>query len=392
MAFFANRAINRLAIHTALVSLAWSLAGIFFAVYLLRAGLPPAMIFLASAAILALRFALRPLVVIVALKIGMRRAFIFGTLLSALQFPAIARVDGVGAALLLFVIISALARVFYRTCYHAYFSSLGDVDHRAKQIGARQALGELAGVLGPAAGGILLSSAGPWFAFGAAFVIQLAAVFPLFGVAEPKIAQPAPPGAIAASKEGIRLFFMDGWIQSGAATAWSIVMFQALDARFDNFGGVLSLAALAGAVGGMALGRFMDMGHARRSVWLNAAILAIGLVLKSICGGSAGAVIAVAVGTTLFSGLYVPYWMTAVYNAGKRAPCTFRFYFASEGGWDLGGVCAGLVAAALCAAALPLEAVILLALPMVAVQAWLLDASYAGHDRASGVKSAGAAP
>jgi hypothetical protein len=79
--------------------------------------------------------------------------------------------------------------------------------------------------------------------------------------------------------------------------------------------------------------------------------------------------------------------MVAVYNAGKIAPCTFRFQFASEGGWDAGGVLASLVAAAVCAANLPIEAIILLALPMVAAQALLVDVSYIAHDHAGGVRS-----
>lgn len=49
MTFFANRDINRLAAHLTLVSVAWSLAGIFFMVFLLRAGLPPTQIFLLTA-------------------------------------------------------------------------------------------------------------------------------------------------------------------------------------------------------------------------------------------------------------------------------------------------------------------------------------------------------
>jgi DHA1 family inner membrane transport protein len=386
--FFANRDINRLAVHAALVSLAWSMAGIFFMVYLLRAGLPPAQVFLAIAAILAFRFALRPLVLTAASAIGMRSTLIVGTFLSAFQFPAIAFVHGVGLALVLFCAVSSISQVFYWTCYHAYFGSLGDIDHRGKQLGARQLLGAMAGVIGPAAGGIMLTSVGPWSAFGAAFVIQIAAIFPLLHVEEPKIVQPSPRGAFAAAKIGIQLFFTDGWIESGSGTAWGIVMFRALDARFDNYGGVLAAAALVGSLGGMVLGRFIDMGHARRSVWLYAVILTAGLILKSIGSGHPFAVVGIAIATTLFSGLYIPYWMTAVYNAGKIAPCTFRFHFACEGGWDAGGVCVSLVAAAACAAAFPLEAVILLALPMVAMQAWLLNASYAGHDRANAAKSA----
>ena len=101
----------------------------------------------------------------------------------------------------------------------------------------------------------------------------------------------------------------------------------------------------------MVLGRSMDMGHARRSVWLNAGLLTVTFVLKSMVGGHPVAVIAVAIGTTVLSGLYMPYWMTAIYNAGQIAPCTFRFHFAAEGGWDAGGVAAGLVSAAIYAAA-----------------------------------------
>ena len=387
MRFFANRDINRLAVHLALVSLAWGLAGTFFTVFLLRAGLPPLQIFLLTAAILALRFALRPLVVFVASTIGLRRTLIFGTILSALQFPVIALVHGAGLAMILFAIISSLSGVFYWTCYHVFFASLGDVEHRGKQIGARQAISAVASVIGPAAGGILLTNFGAWTAFGTAFAIQIAAIYPLLHVEEPKITQPSPRGAFAAAKVGILLFFTDGWIQSGSTTAWSIIMFKAVAERFDNFGGVLAVAALGGALGGMILGRYIDMGHARRTVLFNAVILALGLILKSFCAGNLVAVIGITIGTTLFSGLYFPYWMTAVYNASKIAPCTFRFQFASEGGWDAGGIFASLVAAVVCTANLPIEAVIVLALPGVALQALLVDASYRQHNHADDIRS-----
>jgi DHA1 family inner membrane transport protein len=380
-----NRDVNRLAVHTALVSLAWSMAGIFIAVFLLRAGLPPAQIFLAAAGICALRFALRPLVLLVAATIGLRATLILGTLLSALQFPMLAYVRGVGIALVLFCAISAVSQVFYWTCYHAIFSSLGNVASRGKQLAFRQVLSAVAGMVGPAAGGVMLTNFSPWVAFGAAFVVQIGAIIPLLHIEEPRIVQPSPRGAFAAARVGIRLFFADGWIQTGSAIAWSVVMFTTLSGRYDNFGGVLAAASLTGAAGGMVLGRLIDRGHARRWVPLYSLILAAGLICKSISGDHPVAVVAVAIATTLFNGLYVPYWMTEVYNAAKTAPCTFRFHFASEGGWDAGGFLAGVVAAAVCGAALPLETVILLGIPMIAVQAILLDASYAARGRAGDV-------
>ena len=51
-------------------------------------------------------------------------------------------------------------------------------------------------------------------------------------------------------------------------------MFQALGGRYDSFGGTLSLAALAGAIGGLVLGRLIDNGRGRAALWINAAVLA----------------------------------------------------------------------------------------------------------------------
>ena len=93
--------------------------------------------------------------------------------------------------------------------------------------------------------------------------------------------------------------------------------------------------------------------------------------------------VAVAVGTTMLSGLYLPSWMTPVYNEAKISPCVLRFQFAAEGGWDVGGALAGGIAAAICFFGLPVKAAILPALPMVLVQALLLDRSYATRYRAA---------
>jgi len=379
MKFFVNRDINFLAVHTVLMSFAEGLGTVFFTPFLLRAGLSPAQIFLAGAAILVLRFSLRPLVLIVASAVGLRRALILGTVLSAIQFPTIALVHGVGVTLALFCAIASISQVFYWTCFHTFFSSLGDIERRGSQIAIRQAFVALTGIIAPAAGGLMLIRFGPWSAFSVACVVQLAAILPLLPIHQPQIVTPSPRDAFAAARTGIRLFFADGWIRSGSATAWTIIMFQSLSARYDNFGGTLAVATLAGALGGMVVGRVIDLGHARRSVSVSAVILAVGLILKSMCDGHPIAVVAVAIVTTAFSGFYLPYWMTAVYNESKIAPCTFRFHFASEGGSDVGGFLASVLAAAVCAVQLPIGAVVLLALPMIAVQAVLLDASYAAH-------------
>ncbi len=380
MALFNNRDLNRLAVHSTLHQLAWTISSAFSAVFLLRQGLPPSAIFLCLGAIIVLRFTVRPAVLFSVRAIGLRCTLIVGTLLYSTQSPLLALVHGLGVSLSVYCVAAALAQAFYWTCYHAMFATIGEAASRGSQVGWRELLIGIAGIVGPAMGGVMLTVAGPWAAFGVASVIELAAIIPLLDVIEPPIKLTAPKGAFSFYKRGVLLLGSDGWVYNSSACAWSLILFQGLDARYDVFGGTLAAAALAGAISGLVLGRFIDMGHARRATWVNAAILAGTLIAKAVCGSDPIAVVAVAVGTTALGGLYVPSLMTAIYNEAKASPCPLRFHFAAEIGWDVGGSFACLVAAALCAYGLSLQAVIMLALPMVAVQAFLLDASYAERE------------
>jgi len=377
MTLFTNRDLNRLAVHSTLHQLAWAISSAFSAVFLLRQGLSPAAIFLCLAAIIAARFAVRPAALATVRAIGLRSTLIIGTFLYGVQSPLLALVHGPGAALLIFCAVAALAQAFYWTSYHAMFATIGDAASRGSQVGWREVLVGVAGIVGPAISGIMLTVAGPGAAFGAAGVIEFAAIAPLFGMIEPPPAPRTTQDAFFFYKRGALLLGSDGWIFNISAWAWGLIMFRGLDARYDAFGGTLAAAALAGALGGMVLGRFIDKGHARRAAWINAATLAGALIAKAICGADAVTIITVAVGTTALGGLYVPSLMTAIYNEAKASGSALRFHFAAEIGWDVGGSLACLTAAALCAYGVSLQAVIALALPMVAVQAFLLDSSYA---------------
>jgi hypothetical protein len=382
---FANRDLNRLAVHSALQQLAWGLLSAFSAVFLLRQGLSATAVFLCLGAIIALRFAIRPAVLLSVRAIGLRATLIVGTFLYAVQSPLLAPVHGLDLALLVYCVAAAAAQAFYWTCYHAMFAAIGSADDRGSQVGWRQLLVTIAGAAGPALGGIMLTIAGPWAAFGAAGLVECAAIVPLIGVASPQIAIPAPPGGLALYKRGILLLASDGWMFNTSAWAWNLIMFESLSGRYDAFGGSLAVLALAGAASGFVLGRFIDRGHVRRATWINAATLAGTLIAKAVCGSDTIAVLIVAFATTALGGLYVPSLMTAIYNEAKASPCPFRFHFAAEVGWDIGGAAGCLAAAALCAFGSSLQAVVVLALPMVAFQAFVLQDSYLSRKSAPAV-------
>lgn len=389
MAFFSNAAVNRLALHFTLHQLAWSISGIFFAVFLIRAGFSPAGVFVVLAAMLVIRLALRPLVLAVVAAIGLRKTLILGAVLCVPQILSLAAVHGaVDIELIIYILATGVADVFYWTCYHAAFAQLGDAENRGAQVSARGLLSTFAGVAGPVIGGGMLAVASPWAAFGVGAVIALASVLPLLKIPEVPVVTTAAGRGFKAVRAGVVLFSTDGFITCGSSVAWDIISFASLDQRYDAFGGLLGAAALAGAIGGMVLGRLIDAGHTRRAVWLNAAVIGALLVLKALCGGSPTGVVVSTLVATALAGVYLPTLMTAIYNEAKASPCAFRFHFVAEGGWDIGGTAACLIAAAAWEVGVPLRIILLFGLAGVVVQGVLLRRRYDAHASAAPVGAA----
>jgi DHA1 family inner membrane transport protein len=378
MAYFRNNAVNLLNLHYGIHSIALSGGGAFFFAYLLTAGVSVAGVLASLAFILAGRFVIRPVVIPLAARWGMRPLVIAGTVMSALQYPFLAEVHGVGWPLLMLCLISAIGDTVYWSTYHAYFAALGDHAHRGQQVGAREAIAAVVGIVSPLVTGWMLVTFGPLVAFGAAACVLMLAALPLFWTPNVRVERHVP-GAFKAALPGVLLFIADGWIAVGFVFAWQIALFVSLSESFLAYGGALAVAALVGAIGGLLLGRHIDAGHGGRAVWLAFGAIALITILRAAAVDHAAiAVIANAVGS-LGACLYIPTLMTALYNQSKRAPCALRFQVAAEGGWDIGGASASLIAALLVAFGAPLSAAILLSLLGAGGAFLLLRRYYADH-------------
>ena len=168
MSFFSNAAVNRLNLHSGIQTLAQEAGGLFVLVFLLRAGVPAPLVLCSMAAMTAGRFILRPFVLPFARRYGLRTTLVLGTVLEAAVFPILPFVNGVDAAFLAMVLVSPLGSVLYWTCYHGYFATVGDDEHRGGQVAVRTALMALVGIGAPLLGGWALYLGGPWLAFPAA--------------------------------------------------------------------------------------------------------------------------------------------------------------------------------------------------------------------------------
>jgi len=286
---------------------------------------------------------------------------IAGTIVTSLQYPLLADVDGIGVGLLVVCAASAIGDTFYWTNYHAYFAALGDAEHRGHQVGAREAVAAVVGVIGPLATGWSLTALGPRIAFGAAAAVMMLAALPI--VWTPNVAVPQETsGTLRTAMPGILLFAADAFIAGSYVFVWQIALFLSLGESFSAFGGAMALAAFAGAVGGLLLGRLVDAGHGTRVAIVALVTMVASTMLQAVSVGNAPLAVLANASGALVACLYVPVLGTAIYNQAKRSPCTLRFHIATEAGWDLGGASALLVAAGLLHAGVPIGTCLLLSL------------------------------
>ena len=375
MAFFRNNTVNLLNLHYGVHSLALSGGGAFFAVFLLQAGVPAPGVLAALAAILVGRFCVRPMVLVLAKRWGLKPLVIAGTVITGLQYPLLAQVRGVGPDLFALCVVSSLGDTLYWTCYHAYFAALGDSEHRGHQIGAREAMAAIVGIAGPLVTGWALTTLGPQIAFDATAGVLLLAALPILATPNVPIARDAP-AVLHQAWPSILMFAADGWANACYGLVWQIALFMALGRSFAAFGGAMALAAVVGAISGLLLGRWIDRGHGRKAVWLAIGSAVLCVLMRAFgYGNPVLAVVANASGALVVA-FVTPTVMSVVYNQSQRSACTLRFAIATEAGWDVGGASGMLVAAGLLQAGAPLGAAIALALLGTAASFTLLWRHY----------------
>lgn len=382
MSFFGNAAINRLNLHSAFQTLAENAGGVFVLVYLLNTGVSAPLTLCVMAAMNIGRLLLRPLVLPLARRIGLKSTVILGAMVEAASYPLLPLVEGPGVALAAVIILSPIGSVFYWTGYHAYFAALSDDGKRGAQVGAREAAMTLAGIAGPVIGAGLLVVGGPWLAFSAAAAIQALSVLPLIGAPALAVADETPGGA-AETRLGTALMACEGVFAGGAYFVWQVALFVALEQSFTAYGGAMALAALAGAAVSLTVGRYIDAGRGRPLIVIGFAMIA-GLVLFRSLGLEAAwvAVAANAMGALAFA-FWTPVIGSVLYDLAAATPCPLRYSVATETGWDLGSAGACLAGAAMLSLGFGYAAAILIALLGATASFVLLWRRYGAEARAT---------
>jgi MFS family permease len=370
--------LQRVYVHSGLQSFVEASGGIFVAGFLVSRGFSYPAALASFALILLSRFALRGLVLPLALRAGLRNTLLTGVAIRAASFALLPFVTSVSPLLVLFLAISGLGSVLYWTAWHAFMPALTETGKGGRQVSIQQATSAVVGIVAPVTGGLLLANAGPQAAFFAIAVLQLSTALPLLSAPNPAVDGDAALD-VGVAGHARRLYFNEGFHAGCGVVIWNLALFASLGEHFDAFGGAIAAAGVAAAAGSILVGRLIDGGHPRHSLVIAYGAAALALALK----GAAFAHPLLAIVATAFGALVVPMTSTAMlaplYAMARQSPCVLRFSMATEGGWDLGCSAACLIAAAMLATGASFRLPILLGLAAIAVMAMMLDRWYAGR-------------
>jgi MFS family permease len=388
-----GRQFRLLTLHCVLWSLAMSLASGFVGAYLLRLGFGMTTAIAMYAVLLAVRFALRAVMLPIVRRLGMHKAMLLGTFIVAFQFLPLIHANQ-PLWLAAWILVISIGECIYWPIFHAAYAVCGGGGRRGRQIAFRQMASTAISVVGPVAGGIILTRIGPGAEFGIATVFCLLSAMPLlwFGRIDLGCVPTMRDSVRGADPVGLCAFAADGWMCAGTGIAWSLILFTTLGSSYDTLGWASSAAAIAGALAGLACGVAIDRGH--RGILSRGVTIAllIGVLMRVASGWAPWVAFAAnAVGAAV-GGLYVPVLMSVLYDRAKRSGSAYQFHLSAEAGWDAGAILGCLTSAAVVWSGAPVTlAVLPAALGVVVIQQCVGVESRATARIACDVRDAGPA-
>lgn len=336
--------LGAITLHSALQSLAENTGGLFMTAFLVRQGVSQPLALLAMAGLLMTRFAMRPAVLPLAVRRGLRFVVLLGVVVRALGYVLLGFVHAADAWMLAYVLAMGLGNVLYWTAWHGFNAAIADGDRRGRQVSLQQAATAAVSIVAPVLGGLIHDMMGPVSGFCLIAAIQLAAIVPLLRAGDARVAAQVPSQRAILRFAG-PLYCAEGLHVGAAVVVWNLALFVSLGERFGAFGGAMALAGLCAAGASLLIGQRIDAGHGRLMVPLayGGAGLAV-LVKAAAWHHPLAAVLATALGAIVSPVTQVAL-LAPLYAMARAAPCPLRFAMATEAGWDLGCTLACVLAA-----------------------------------------------
>ena len=351
-----NKTINYINIHFGLQRFAETIALTFGPIYLYKIGISIPWIFLIWAAMFGTRFFIRPFMLQLLPKIGLKKSIIIGSIIYAITYPSFLLINGLNFALLLPILLVAIVDVSYWLPYHTYFGIMGDSEDRGKQHGVRNALIQIGNILAPLLGGSLMYYYGFIGNSLIAFLFFIICLIPLFFIEEvfPKKAFSFKEGLAKTGKRGFVIYGLEGFTTATFHFTWVLVLYFLMGENTLSTGGVIALTTVIHIIVSYFIGHNLDLQHEANDAitektkkrmlqhtpfYLIGGIMSfIGIIGKTFFTWTLPSILLVEVFVMLSQALLSPYINVIVYNEQKESEQPLWYQYLAETGWDVGSV------------------------------------------------------
>lgn len=284
--FLKNRELDELYASFAIRSFAISMIGIFIPIYLLQLDYSLSSVLL----FYAMSHGVHALFLIpsarIAARFGFKHSIFFSTPILIALFLLLFTLDHYQWPLYFLALLLGISNSLFWVGYHVDFAKFSDHDHRGEEVGIARITSLGFQVLGPLAGGLILTFLG----FGPLFILASLVLFlsalPLFMSGD--IHEPMAFSVRGVFRgEKIRDFFASlGYgIEGGAMMViWPIFIFSSILHSFTAVGSVFSLSLFVSMVSLFVVGKFSDVKRRfvlRVGSFLSAAAWALRVFVKT---------------------------------------------------------------------------------------------------------------
>ena len=336
--------LRAITVHSALQSFAENTGGLFMTAFLVAQGVSQPLALAAFAALVMTRFAMRAIVLPLAVGRGLKRVVVLGIVIRAAGYVLLGFVTRADGWMLAYVLAMGLGSVLYWTAWHAYNAAIAQGATRGRQVSLQQAATAGVAIVAPVIGGLIHDRMGPVAGFALIAAIQLCAAWPLLRAPDVRVAAQATVDR-ALIRFARPLYCAEGLHSGAVNVVWNLALFVSLGERFGAFGGTLALSGACAAGASLLVGRRIDAGQGRAMVPLAYGCAGLAVLAKAIAWRHPVA----AVAATALGAVVTPITQVALlaplYAMARRSACPLRFAMATEAGWDLGCALACMLAA-----------------------------------------------
>lgn len=372
-----SHSVHLLNLHYALHVFSEAVSNFFGPIYLYSLGLPIWFICLVWIAVFLMRILVRPLGRRAALRLGLRRTIIVGSVFFALLMLILGQTTGIDIWLFAYIVWAGFCDVFYWLPYHTYLSLIGDELKRGKQLGLREIYATIANILAPLLAGLLVYQFGFGITFLAAAIGMGLSVLPLFFLPDVLLApQMSLRQAVRkVSWRGFFLFACESIPFVCYGFLWIFVLFILLE-NAVSYGGLLSIASLMQAIIFYVVGHMADRKKMPHLYMWGAGLIILDLLLRAWLPLNVPLVLALDLLRMLAFSLFYPLFQITLYNSGKSSPQPLWFTFFAETGCDIGSIFTLLIVMILLYFHIDLQATLLVGILGVLFTTFIVSPQY----------------